>query len=206
MNVPAFASRKGGSGKSSLAATSPLTGQISDIAEQAADRNSKGHEVQDAHQTWGPRSLVRRSIPVLLLVSAGANTINGDVPGLDFLNQPCQYPSYRTGDIPMPSIEAQIADIASRLAAHQQHHASGLQNEINEIEARKVKLLAERDLARSARERLTNFQVKIGADYQCPDCWISRNVRSALYPIGDGERHLDRFRCRSCDQVWEFSF
>jgi hypothetical protein len=106
----------------------------------------------------------------------------------------------------MPSIEAQIAEIARRMALHQQHEASGLQNQINEIEDRKAKLLAERDLARGARERLANFEVKIGTDYQCPDCWISRGIRSALYAIGSNERRLDAFRCRTCNQVWEFSF
>ena len=39
------------------------------------------------------------------------------------------------------------------------------------------------DTARLAPKRLANYSVKLGADYQCPRCWIDNEARSALRPI-----------------------
>jgi transposase-like protein len=96
------------------------------------------------------------------------------------------------------SIEAKISDTAARMAAYEQRRATDLRLQITEVEHMKTKLLADLDLARRAGERLTDFKVKVGIDYQCPRCWIENETRSALAPIGGGTRTEDFFRCHTC--------
>jgi hypothetical protein len=58
---------------------------------------------------------------------------------------------------------------------------------------RKAKMAAQLRSANLSYQRLANFQVKIGADYQCPACWIEHEARSALRPIGSGTDTEDIF-------------
>ena len=69
-----------------------------------------------------------------------------------------------------------------RQAQHQQtrQNATYLSRKAVQTTGASSELRAKRDAARAAPERLLNFQVKIGGDYQCPACWIERNTRSPL--------------------------
>jgi len=96
------------------------------------------------------------------------------------------------------TIAAQIQQIALEFASNAQHRAFALQSKLAEIEARKVAIEAELHTANLARKRIANFKVQIGADYQCPRCWIEHETRSALIPISGGTRDEDFFRCSTC--------
>jgi hypothetical protein len=63
-----------------------------------------------------------------------------------------------------------------------------LQTRLREIEAVGAS-------ARLAHDRLANFQIKIGADYQCPGCWIEHERRSSLTPVGGGTATEEFFTC-----------
>ena len=48
--------------------------------------------------------------------------------------------------------------------------------------------------ADGTEDRLLNFKIKIGANYQCPICWIEHGRNIALYPVPSGGRN-DILRC-----------
>jgi hypothetical protein len=105
------------------------------------------------------------------------------------------------------AIDTQLSEIAGQIASSQQYRATTIKNELAEIEVQKAKLQAELDATHLALERLANFKIKIGADYHCPQCWIIGGVYGVIYPIGSGdERRMDRWRCRTCETVFEFPF
>ena len=58
--------------------------------------------------------------------------------------------------------------------------------------------------ANMATKRLLDFRPMIGADYQCPDCFIKNETRSAMRPIPAGPSGLDLFKCVTCEAVFEF--
>lgn len=74
-----------------------------------------------------------------------------------------------------------------------------LKKEIEAAEKRKAEIEAEFELAKLAVDRLDGFEPEIGGDPQCPDCWVSRGVRSRMIPI-PSETGTDWFRCRTCGQ------
>jgi hypothetical protein len=51
--------------------------------------------------------------------------------------------------------------------------------------------------------RLGRFSATLGAEYQCPRCWIAQGVPSSLIPQ-PRDSNEDRFKCRICN--YELSF
>jgi hypothetical protein len=97
------------------------------------------------------------------------------------------------------SIERQIQDQAGEIASDYQQRVAKLERELRELEARKLQIEEELRTSSVIPKRLAKFQAKIGAEYQCPRCWLEQEAFSTLEPIGGGTRHEDYFRCRSCD-------
>jgi hypothetical protein len=95
------------------------------------------------------------------------------------------------------SIEGEIRDSAAKIAAQQHQAASGFEKEYLAIQEQAEKLKTKRDNARTASDRLLNFEIKINGDYQCPACWIIRNARAALLPRPSQNRD-DIFQCSQC--------
>jgi hypothetical protein len=93
-----------------------------------------------------------------------------------------------------PELRKIAADIAERM----QQRSSQLQHEIDNLETVLAKKKAELAATIVANERLSDFPVQIGSDYQCPACWIERETRSSLTPLGGGTRSNDTLRCRAC--------
>ena len=98
------------------------------------------------------------------------------------------------------SIEARLAKIASQIAEQFTNRSPALEQELLGIEQRKMAIEAELDIAHLAHKRLLNFRPILGADYQCPRCWIKREQRAALDPIGGGTGSEDYFRCSECHE------
>jgi hypothetical protein len=96
------------------------------------------------------------------------------------------------------SIAGEIAQVAAELAQNAQGRVSRLQRELTEVEARKAEIEAQLKTASLLPERVFNFKPRIGADFQCPRCWIEHEKRSALTPMGGGTSSEDFFRCPAC--------
>ena len=72
-----------------------------------------------------------------------------------------------------------------------------LEAELAAIDQRVAEVNAEIKDAKLARTRLLDFRAQIGADFQCPHCWVQSEARSTLeaVPGTDGEEILI---CRTC--------
>jgi hypothetical protein len=88
-----------------------------------------------------------------------------------------------------------LSKIAEELTEAAQNRASALRREIVELEKETAKKKSALDAANLAHERLANYTVLIGTEYQCPRCWIESEVRSALRPTGRGLDNEDVFAC-----------
>src|SRR5258708_7033627 len=97
------------------------------------------------------------------------------------------------------SIVQQLGEYAAQLAEQNQQRRAGLERELGDLQVQIAQKQAMPDTLGFGHQRLANFQVKIGPDYQCPRCWIMLEKRSALRPIGGGTNTEDFFRCNDCD-------
>jgi hypothetical protein len=93
----------------------------------------------------------------------------------------------------------QLKQLAADIAHAAQSRVELLKKEIEEAEQRKAKAQNELDVARSAAGQVDAFDPEFGGEYQCPYCWVRRDIRSALKPIPSSESNVDRFRCVTCD-------
>src|ERR1700730_10131209 len=100
------------------------------------------------------------------------------------------------------SISAKIRGVTAALARDAEQRAKDLRRQLLAIEARALAIKTELDAAHLAHDRLANFQIKLGTDYQCPRCWIEHETRAALTPL-PGIAREDVFHCRDCQ--FEFS-
>ena len=90
----------------------------------------------------------------------------------------------------------EIALAALDLAQALQNKAAGLREQYLAANSHATRPKAECDRASMAPKRLASFKVKIGADYQCPRCFIESERHSALLPQGNGRS--DVLRCKHC--------
>jgi hypothetical protein len=77
------------------------------------------------------------------------------------------------------------------------HRASELERQIAELQFRRLQLDEQYSAADEARKRLANYEMKVGADYQCPCCWIDRGARAPLQEMPSGT-DIELFRCTMC--------
>jgi DNA-directed RNA polymerase subunit RPC12/RpoP len=98
------------------------------------------------------------------------------------------------------SIEGVIREEASGIAGRQHHRALSLEKEYLAIQGRAEELRVQCDSARAAPDRLLNFQVKIGAEYQCPACWIERDTRAPMVAKPSASKE-DIFECVNCGHM-----
>jgi len=94
----------------------------------------------------------------------------------------------------------EITKEANEITRNLQKKAERLHEDYLAAESHAAYLKAERDKAALAPKRRANFQIKIGADYQCPQCWIADERRSVLTPI-PSDTPDDIFRCSVCHLV-----
>jgi hypothetical protein len=94
------------------------------------------------------------------------------------------------------SIESELLRMAQEVVAESQAGSAYAYKAYVDAQARTAQLKAKLDFANLAEDRLANFQAKIGADYQCPRCWVEQNSRAPLFPRRGAERE-DIFECRN---------
>ena len=97
------------------------------------------------------------------------------------------------------AVAAQITELAQYLAQDAHQRAVRLERDILKLKADLAKKEAALGAARLAPKRLANFVVQLQGDYQCPRCWIEREARAPLHPVGGGTPTHDKFRCGTCD-------
>jgi hypothetical protein len=103
---------------------------------------------------------------------------------------------------------ANLSDIADDYARSIEAQATNAEHELREVEAEQVKLderkakaLSAREAARSAPQRLADYD-----NSSCPFCWIGGQEIGVLRPIGGGNDTADMFRCARCKQVVSVDF
>jgi hypothetical protein len=95
------------------------------------------------------------------------------------------------------SIVRNLSDLAQEIGEELQSRRSVLDAELLRVEAHAREIRAELGSMDLARERLSSFQVQIGEQYQCPNCWVRDEAQSVLVPIPPDAKD-DYFRCETC--------
>ena len=95
-------------------------------------------------------------------------------------------------------IEDELRKAAREIAEQAKARVTHLEREIIDLEKRLAEAKAKCDSARLAPQRLANYQVKLGADYQCPRCWIDSETLSLLRPVR-GHGAQDFLECDRCN-------
>lgn len=150
------------------------------------------------------RAAVMRGGPPLAIIHGGVPAHEtGFFAPIDFPQ--CRSPGSRTSLVSSNSsrtrtmyAEHAIQTEAASIAAGYEQHIARLERELADIESRKHQIKQQLHLVSLIPKRLSRFQPKVGADYQCPRCWLEQERHAVLQPIGWGTTHEDHFRCGSC--------
>src|SRR5581483_11602268 len=98
------------------------------------------------------------------------------------------------------------AEFAGRIAQNAQSRLAALDQEEAELDARKAEIGAERKEISVAAQRAVEFRPQVGADFQCPRCWVDYERRARLLPVGGGTKAQDYFRRRTCGFEYTVTF
>lgn len=103
------------------------------------------------------------------------------------------------------AIGGQLREYAAELVTRDQEQQSALEKKLGELKTQIAQVEALLDPLRLRPQRLLNFEVVLGSDYQCPGCWILHEKRSALRAISGGTNTEDFFKCRECEATFSVS-
>jgi hypothetical protein len=93
------------------------------------------------------------------------------------------------------SIDSELRRLAHEAATRVQSRAARQHREYLEVQRHLSELKTNLERDNLAQDRVSNFQVKIAASYQCPTCWVENKIRSPVQPIpGEGRRQV--LECR----------
>jgi hypothetical protein len=95
------------------------------------------------------------------------------------------------------AITDHLKNYAGEFAERAHQRKIELDRKHSDLQVELAKVEAERQSASDALKRLANYPVKLGADYQCPRCWVQRGAMSPLKPI-PSDTNDDLFRCQLC--------
>ena len=88
------------------------------------------------------------------------------------------------------SVRSHLEQLAIDEADSLKRYEARIEEELLELEEQKATLIARRDAVRLGPQRLLNFEPALGADFQCPRCWIDNEIRSTLSPIPGDDNKL----------------
>ena len=94
-----------------------------------------------------------------------------------------------------------LRDEAEILVLRADNRALYLKVQLEQIQAQRDAIEAERREINHAAKRLLSYQPRIGAEYQCPGCWIDRGKQAPLSSVPGTDRH-DILRCDACARDW----
>ena len=94
-------------------------------------------------------------------------------------------------------IDRVLLDEAANAVQRLEEGVAVLEAKLAAIDQRVAEINAAIKDAKLARTRLLDFRAQIGADFQCPHCWVQNEERSTLEAVSgtDGEEILI---CRTC--------
>lgn len=95
------------------------------------------------------------------------------------------------------SLPNELQRLAIEIAKDVQKSMPDAQAELRAMQTRMAEIQSELATAKTASQRALDFQFKVGTDYQCPRCWVSRGAHSTITPI-PGNGADDVFICRTC--------
>jgi hypothetical protein len=96
------------------------------------------------------------------------------------------------------SIRDRIRQAAQEIAARIKGRLSDIERRLTEAKEQVAKLQAERDAARLAPQRLSDFPIQSGGNNLCPRCWIEAGGLSPLRHMPSDTRD-DLYRCSVCE-------
>jgi hypothetical protein len=96
------------------------------------------------------------------------------------------------------SIRDRIWQAAQEIAARIQERLSDIERRLAEAKEQVAKIRVERDAARLAPRRLSDFPIQNGDNFLCPRCWVEEGGLSPLRHI-PGDTRDDFFRCPVCE-------
>jgi plasmid stability protein len=96
------------------------------------------------------------------------------------------------------SIEDQLKRQADAIAAQHSSSAGALARDYDSLRQQLAEIEEKLKRANLATARRDSFQPSVGHEYTCPRCWIEKELRAVIEPIGGGSRTEDYFRCREC--------
>ena len=96
------------------------------------------------------------------------------------------------------AIHDRIRQAAQEIAARVQGRLSDIEGRLAEAKEQVAKIQAERDAARLAPQRLSDFPIQSGDSFLCPRCWVEGGGQSPLRHI-PGKTRDDLFRCPVCE-------
>lgn len=95
------------------------------------------------------------------------------------------------------NVRSALAQEAERIVSRLERGMAAFEAELAELESKKAKLQAQLHASNLASDRLLNYPILVGADYQCPSCWIQNEARSKLRPMS-GTDTADIMACNVC--------
>ena len=96
------------------------------------------------------------------------------------------------------SIRDRIRQAAQEIAARIQERLSDIERRLAEAKEKVAKIEAERDAARLAPQRLSDFPIQSAGNYLCPHCWVEEGGLSPLRHIPSDTRDV-LYRCPVCE-------
>ena len=94
-----------------------------------------------------------------------------------------------------------LRDEAEILVLRADNRALYLKVQMEQIQAQRDAIEAERREINHAAKRLLSYQPRIGAEYQCPGCWIDRGEQAPLLGVPGTAQH-NIMRCDACGKDW----
>ncbi|MCF8469332.1 MAG: hypothetical protein K9G30_00960 [Parvibaculum sp.] len=95
------------------------------------------------------------------------------------------------------SIESAIMQAGLEVANDIQRRIAGFEKKKAQLENELSINQAALNAAQLCHDHFADFQVKVGADYQCPRCWINNESRSTLRPV-PSDTDTDILHCPNC--------
>src|SRR5262245_37151390 len=96
-------------------------------------------------------------------------------------------------------IRDRIRQAAQEIAARIQGRLPDIERRLAGAKENRLKIEAERDAARLAPQRLSDFPIQSeGGNYHCPRCWVEEGGLSPLRHIPSDEL-ADLYRCPECE-------
>jgi hypothetical protein len=96
----------------------------------------------------------------------------------------------------------QISQLAREIATRLQNQKAAVEAEFQVTQLKLAEIQAKLDAAKVAHNRLANFKVERGADYNCPRCHIMDGADGILsaknHPVGATDITANLFRCNKC--------